>query len=727
MAAGALVALASNAETAGEDSQWTDMGGLPGPDGEIHSMVVDRSGNVYVGGDFSAIGNVKANKIAKWDGSSWSPLGSGIDGRLVLSLAVSGTDLYAGGWFNTAGGKPANNVAKWDGKAWSPLGDGVDDLVFTVAVSGRNVYVGGVFTMAGGKAMESIAQWDGSSWSALGSGLDNWVVSLFVSGTDLYAGGSFTVAGGIEANHIAKWDGTTWSSLGSGMNGDVLAYAVRGSDLYVGGEFTKAGGNDANRIAKWDGSKWSSLGSGTDHWVWALEQSGTDLYAGGTFTNAGGAVVNHVAKWDGKTWSALGSGVTGGEKTKVGALAVSGTNLYAGGNFNLAGGKVSTNIARLRLQAAAPLALAPLAIIHNRTRPEQPFTLSWPAKVGRRYQIHTATDLDQPWTPLLPTPRIASATLESFELSGPTRARAFFRILELDADPVAPPGMALIPAGQFQMGDTFNEGDTDERPVHTVQVSAFFMDQFEVTQELWDVVNGWAANNGYGFDSGGNSKGPDHPVHSIMWFDAVKWCNARSEMEGRVPAYYTSADQTEVYRAGQVNVQNDWVKWNAGYRLPTEAEWEKAARGGFAGRRFPWGNTISHGQANYSSFARRWYNYDLNPLTAEYHPSYNTDGRPYTNPVNAFPPNGYGLHDMAGNVSEWCWDWYGPPLVSSTYYRSSPSNDPRGPASGSWRVDRGGNWDFHAYHLRSAERFANLPTHTPNFLGFRTVLPAAQP
>jgi formylglycine-generating enzyme required for sulfatase activity len=167
----------------------------------------------------------------------------------------------------------------------------------------------------------------------------------------------------------------------------------------------------------------------------------------------------------------------------------------------------------------------------------------------------------------------------------------------------APTGMVLIPAGSFQMGNCMDpeEGWSDELPVHTVYVSAFYMDQTEVTKALWDEVYTWAIAHGYNFDFVGAGKGPNHPVHTVDWYDVVKWCNARSEREGRVPTYYTSAAKTTVYRTGRIDVENDWVKWNAGYRLPTEAEWEKAARGGLDGRRFPWGDTISHSQANYSA------------------------------------------------------------------------------------------------------------------------------
>ena len=127
-----------------------------------------------------------------------------------------------------------------------------------------------------------------------------------------------------------------------------------------------------------------------------------------------------------------------------------------------------------------------------------------------------------------------------------------------------PSGMALIPAGPFVMGDTFGEGYSDELPLHTNQISAFYLDQYEVTKALWDGVYNWATNHSYSFDYGAQGKATNHPAQSLTWYDAVKWCNARSEQQGRSPAYYTDAAQTLVYRAGQADVQNDWVKWRAG-------------------------------------------------------------------------------------------------------------------------------------------------------------------
>jgi hypothetical protein len=121
--------------------------------------------------------------------------------------------------------------------------------------------------------------------------------------------------------------------------------------------------------------------------------------------------------------------------------------------------------------------------------------------------------------------------------------------------------MALIPAGSFTMGNCKDpsEGWSDELPLHTVYASAFYMDKYDVTKALWDSVYQWATSHGYNFDYPGSGKAANHPVQTIDWYEAVKWCNARSEMEGRTPAYYTSAAQTTVYRTGEVDMGNSSV------------------------------------------------------------------------------------------------------------------------------------------------------------------------
>ena len=301
--------------------------------------------------------------------------------------------------------------------------------------------------------------------------------------------------------------------------------------------------------------------------------------------------------------------------------------------------------------------------------------------------------------------------------AGQVSANVKFRVNVTDsATPPAPDGFALIPAGSFQMGDQSNPlvGSSGELPVHSVYVSAFYMGKYEVTKELWDTVRAWGLNNGYTDLPGGNgtyiSKGANHPVHSINWYSMVKWCNARSQKEGFMPCYSVSAF---TYKTGDSVPDCNWSV--NGYRLPSEAEWEKAARGGLSGHNFPWGNTISHSQANYCvnslNGTTNDYSYDESP-TQGYHPTYATGLTPYTSPAGSFAPNGYGLYDMAGNVWEWCWDSYGS-------YPSTAQTDPLGPVSGWLRVNRGGSWGTVAFGCRVADRGYFSPAAAGNIFGFR--------
>ena len=298
-----------------------------------------------------------------------------------------------------------------------------------------------------------------------------------------------------------------------------------------------------------------------------------------------------------------------------------------------------------------------------------------------------------------------------------------FPQVQLDVVVDDTPDMALIPAGTFTMGSMVasivgtdkSDGLTNATP-HPVTLSAFYLGRTETTYADWVAVRTWALDSARGagvYDFGatlGEGKGDTHPVQTVSWYDVVKWCNAKSEREGLTPVYYTNDAQTLVYRTGNVDVTAAQVKWGAsGYRLPTEAEWEYAARGGASGQRFTWGDTITHVQANYWSSASLAHDVSA---TRGYHPTYATGGEPYTSPVGVFAANGYGLSGMVGNVWEWTWDWYGS-------YGSGAVTDPRGAASGTNRVFRGGCWDLEAAYARSAYRRNYGPDNRTDSLGFR--------
>ena len=297
-----------------------------------------------------------------------------------------------------------------------------------------------------------------------------------------------------------------------------------------------------------------------------------------------------------------------------------------------------------------------------------------------------------------------------------------FRITASDVISTAPPpGFSLIPAGSFLMGNQNVAPDDQNLPgerSHRVTLDGFYMAKFELTKAEWDEVHAWAVTHGYEFANPGTGKAPDHPVFAMNWQDAVKWCNAKTEKEGTglTPCY--TFDGTIFRKGGGLLNSNHQLKYVQcdfaanGYRLPTEAEWEKAARGGQPALRFPWGNTISFELANYLSLpADPILSYNEAPFVG-YHPKYVENGGVTGNtaPVADFPgsDNGYGLRQMSGNVIEWCWDVY-----DGMYYSTGPSLNPRGPdpylftlyGVGMYRVVRGGSLQMSPKQLRTAARW----------------------
>ncbi|MBC7877630.1 MAG: hypothetical protein H7Y59_10715, partial [Anaerolineales bacterium] len=335
---------------------WSSLGS--GLNNIVYAIAINGS-NVYMGGQFTdAGGNTNADRIAVWDGSSWSALGSGISNGQVNALAFNGSVLYVGGSFTNAGGvSGANYIAQWDGSSWSTLGDGVGNAVNAIGVSGLNIYIAGNFVNAGVDVnADYIAKLDGGTWSALGATpLTGPVNTIVVAGASIYAGGDFiNVGGNPDIDRIALWDGTSWSPLGSGLGATAAVIALSGTDVYVGGLFNDAGGvSNADKIAKWDGTAWSALGSGLNSFVNNVVISGSNIYVGGNFFNAGGdANADKIAKWDGSAWSALG---TAPLDNTVSAIAINELDVYVGGIFNDAGGDSNGDkIALFQLDATAP-------------------------------------------------------------------------------------------------------------------------------------------------------------------------------------------------------------------------------------------------------------------------------------------------------------------------------------------------------------------------------------
>ena len=289
-----------------------------------------------------------------------------------------------------------------------------------------------------------------------------------------------------------------------------------------------------------------------------------------------------------------------------------------------------------------------------------------------------------------------------------TTPRRFFRI---EATLPANPNFVLIPGGTFTLGNqkANTEGSPNELPAIQVMVGEFWIQKSEVTKAQWDAGYSYALTNNYSFTNNGAGLAADHPVQTINWYDALKWCNAKSEQDGLEPCYYVNNALYKTSTPSSVR----WDPTKNGYRLPTEAEWEKAARGGLTAQRFPWGDLINHSLANY--VANPGLVYDNNPTSGS-HPSYTRTTFPYTSPVKSFAPNNYGLYDMAGNVLEWCWD------RPTSNYNSGYTVDLTSASAQFDRALRGGSWLGQSSVARLSRRGSAFPDSGKGTdIGFRIV------
>ncbi|HEX2837873.1 MAG TPA: hypothetical protein VHN77_07075 [Phycisphaerales bacterium] len=350
-----------------DGSNWSSFdSGMAGGigDANVGALAVMNDGSLVAGGNFTTAGGVSASRIARWNGSSWTALGTGISNYTVAALVVMPNgDLIAGGSFGSAGGIPVSNIARWNGSTWSALGSGIDIngivLAFKLLQDG-SLITAGQFPTAGGITANSIARWNGTAWSALGSGIGGGfaevdAVEAMPSG-DLIAGGKFTNAGGVSALNIAKWNGTSWSSIGavtppSNFQGGVFALrTMPDGSVAVGGRFVNAGGLSAGSIARWNGTNWSTFGTGTTTAVNALSilPSG-DLIASGGFARMGSAPALSIARWNGSSWSSLLPGFSNADGVvDVRTLVLDhGGDVLIGGEFKAVGSTPANSIIRM--------------------------------------------------------------------------------------------------------------------------------------------------------------------------------------------------------------------------------------------------------------------------------------------------------------------------------------------------------------------------------------------
>jgi hypothetical protein len=366
-------------------NDWLPGDGWPGVGGVVLAATTwDPDGpgplpaQVVIGGQLPLAGSILVNRIVAWNPATgtWSALGSGIDSgqqndRVLAMTSLPNGDLIAGGIFTQAGGVAANNIARWNGTSWSPLGAGLPVAVRALAsLPNGDVVAGGDFTLAGGGPTNYLARWDGIGWSALGGGggTDGAVAALTTAATgDLFAAGAFTTAGGATAPRVARWNGSSWSALGGGPTAGAggtpaprAILALPNGDVVVGGSFAGISfvGYDVQR---WNGASWSPVGPtfGPLSSVFALAAlPNGDLLAGGTFDSIGGVPMKRIARWNGASWSVLGGGVDGGYVYAMTTLPSG--DAIVGGNFYLVGGVPGMSVANVaRWGGASWSALSP--------------------------------------------------------------------------------------------------------------------------------------------------------------------------------------------------------------------------------------------------------------------------------------------------------------------------------------------------------------------------------
>ncbi|MFA6046347.1 MAG: hypothetical protein WC718_15290 [Phycisphaerales bacterium] len=429
------------------------------------TLAVSPSGNLAVGGRFTLAGGAAAAQVASWDGAGWSSLGdpavpgaSAFNNSVYALTSLHNGDLIAGGDFTIAGGVAANKVARWTGSGWAAIGSGINGRVYALTeMPNGDLIAGGSFGAAGGVSAHGIARWDGSSWAPFGSGMNNDVRALAVMPNgDLIAGGRFSTAGGVPANGVARWNGITWAPLGTGVpgqypyvfelavlpNGALVAMSAYDINRWYGaswgglsgslgdapstftvlpnGDIVAApytNGSAAGALRRWSNAPWSDFTSPIVGRASSLAVAPRgDLIAGGTFATAGGVQVNSIARWDGTSWNPLGSGI-GGRYSEVKALAfMSDGTLAVGGTFLTAGGSLSTYFARYSFDGGVPSILTGPASIQACAATEVSFSVRALGAAPLTYAWRKdSTPIDPELNPSAATDTLVLANIQPFD------------------------------------------------------------------------------------------------------------------------------------------------------------------------------------------------------------------------------------------------------------------------------------------------------------------------
>lgn len=347
-----------------DGAQWSSVGG--GVDGTVWALA-EHQGDLIVAGQFTSAGGTPVQNIARWDGQQWHALGSGLTKSFdpevhALRVGPAG-DLFVAGEFDTAGGAPAANVAVWNGTSWSPLGSGLpgplNGIIWDLEWYQSDLWACGNFDMlAGGTAHEKVAVWDGATWSAGGvfpdSSTATTVFDLEVVGADLWAGGDFTTASGVSVQRVARFDGAQWTNTGGvssvGSPTAVLAVHDLNGHVYVGGELALAGFHfpspqsvATESVAAYDGTRWEAvgLGLGFDHEVFDSTLWNGQLVCVGNFVAAGAHDAPDIVMLQGGDWVHLGT-VNGTARS----VTVWGQDLVIAGSFTSVSGVATSNAAR---------------------------------------------------------------------------------------------------------------------------------------------------------------------------------------------------------------------------------------------------------------------------------------------------------------------------------------------------------------------------------------------